>query len=185
MVPNLSQIGKLANWLKGSGSALLCLRPLVLITGKYNWGDGDEAYAQYNCNKIVQPSIPLPLVTLSSTSLNMGLAWRGVPRYLSLLPDLALSQVLNKLVRKSPSCTDTSLPRGAWTPRLAHTLWNIDLAPWSYLWFWLLSFTWKIGWKKSSEECVVKTSSVMNMLCWCWYSRLKIEKTAKSCNWQL
>ena len=38
-----SQIGKLANWLKGSGSALLCLRPLVLITGKYNWGDGDEA----------------------------------------------------------------------------------------------------------------------------------------------
>ena len=36
-------IGKLANWLKGSGSALLCLRPLVLITGKYNWGDGDEA----------------------------------------------------------------------------------------------------------------------------------------------
>ena len=24
---------KLANWLKGSGSALLCLRPLVLITG--------------------------------------------------------------------------------------------------------------------------------------------------------
>ena len=31
-----SQIGKLANWLKGSGSALLCLRPLVLITGKYN-----------------------------------------------------------------------------------------------------------------------------------------------------
>ena len=29
-------IGKLANWLKGSGSALLCLRPLVLITGKYN-----------------------------------------------------------------------------------------------------------------------------------------------------
>ena len=37
------QIGKLANWLKGSGSALLCLRPLVLITGKYNWGDGDEA----------------------------------------------------------------------------------------------------------------------------------------------
>ena len=33
-------IGKLANWLKGSGSAQLCLRPLVLITGKHNWGDG-------------------------------------------------------------------------------------------------------------------------------------------------
>ena len=34
---------KMANgkWLKGSGSALLCLRPLVLITGKYNWGDGN------------------------------------------------------------------------------------------------------------------------------------------------
>ena len=30
------------NWLKGSGSAFLCLRPLVLITGKNNWGDGDE-----------------------------------------------------------------------------------------------------------------------------------------------
>ena len=131
----------------------------------------DEAQAQYNYNKIVQPSIPLPLVTLSSTSLNMGLEWRGVHRYLSLLPDLALSQVLNKLVRKSPSCTDTSLPRGAWTPRLAHTLWNINLASWSYLWFWLLSFTWKIEWKKSSEECVVKSSSVMNMLC--WYYRLK------------
>ena len=31
----------IGNWLKGSGSALLCLRPLVLITGKYNWG-GDN-----------------------------------------------------------------------------------------------------------------------------------------------
>ena len=37
---------KLANWLKRSGSALLCLRRLVLIIGKYNWGDGDEAYGQ-------------------------------------------------------------------------------------------------------------------------------------------
>ena len=44
-------------WLKGSGSALLCLRPLVLITRKYNWADGDEVKAQYNFNKIVQPSM--------------------------------------------------------------------------------------------------------------------------------
>ena len=48
---------KLANWLKGSGSALLCLRPLVLITGKYNWEDGDEIKAQDDFNKIVQPSM--------------------------------------------------------------------------------------------------------------------------------
>ena len=64
-----SQIVKLSNCLKSSGSALLCLRPLVLITGKYNWEDGDEVEAQYNFNKIVQPSIPLPLVTLSSSSI--------------------------------------------------------------------------------------------------------------------
>ena len=59
----------LAIGLKGSVSVSLCLRPLVLITGKYNWGDGDEFKAQYNFNKIVQPSIPLPLVTLSSSSI--------------------------------------------------------------------------------------------------------------------
>ena len=34
---NLVISPKLANWLKGSGFALLCLRPLVLITGKYNF----------------------------------------------------------------------------------------------------------------------------------------------------
>ena len=34
-------------------------------------------YAQYSFNQIVQPSIPLPLVTLSSSSIIMGLEWRG------------------------------------------------------------------------------------------------------------
>ena len=32
--------GKWQMAFKGLGSALLCLRPLVLITGKHNWGDG-------------------------------------------------------------------------------------------------------------------------------------------------
>ena len=48
-----------SDWQMGlkSRALLLCLRPLVLITGKYNWEDGDEVKAQYNFNKIVQSSM--------------------------------------------------------------------------------------------------------------------------------
>ena len=41
-----------------------------------------QAVAHYRLNQKVQPSIPLPLVTLSSSSIIMGLEWRGPHRTL-------------------------------------------------------------------------------------------------------